>query len=506
MRSSFLENAIGWVLQMNVTRTLIFLMLCVIFIHGLRIVSAEPSLDPFSTGSISDFEDYHNASKLMSEGEDPYRLDAIDGLDTLGEKYSAQDLLNPEVIAELMDALRGVGTYLYLPFFAWLLSPLAGLEYAMAAIVYQVVSFLALLGFLVFLFYHVYRFSVSEGYTESNGESVSASVQSSNKKYAGFFHALLISLLITGGFLAENAGNGNVNFFLILLCGIGLLYSFSEKNTAYLKELTGGFLIGLATVIKITPGFFGLVLFAGKRWTAILGMFLGFGFGIIIPALSLGWQGNLELIQGWKVLILETYNQYAVVRPWANNQSISAAISKLFIIGSDMKQQTYGLPIIFTDGLPGPFAQKLLIGLVQGLNGILLLVAIIVGLVLHFKRPLVSLFDHRMALFIWMVSLVSLLTSGVSWYHAYGILFIPIFLRLYLHFSSTQHISKGEKYSLYAIAAFGFFEMFLSSYLRELLAMYSIFTWIAIVITIYLCIKIIRISYTSNDVRNAAAM
>ncbi|MEQ9365687.1 MAG: glycosyltransferase family 87 protein, partial [Leptospirales bacterium] len=317
-------------------------------------------LNPLSAFSSSDFDDYFQASKTFSKGEDPYRVGQINDLFSM--MRSPLDLGDPLKLAAAIENLKGVGTYLYPPFTACLLTPLTTLKYEFAAGIFQTLSLLALAGYLLYLF-RLHR--------------------QAREDDAPFWLAALAATALLYRFLDGNAGNGNIGFFLILFCGGGLLLIF--RGPAIL-EFAGGLLLGLATVMKITPGFFGLVLIGGRRIVAIFGMGAGAAFALVAPAGVLGWRQNLDLFGNWYQLIVQTFSEVSFIRPWMNNQSVSGAIGKLFIPGSDMKQAEYGLPLgnISDQGGTALFAQG-----VQAANLALVVLGLLTAgfVALRYRKP-----------------------------------------------------------------------------------------------------------------------
>ncbi len=450
-------------------------------------------LNPLSAFSSSDFDDYFQASKAFLKGEDPYRLGQINDLFSM--MNSPADLSDPFKFAAALEKLKGVGTYLYPPFTAFLLTPLTPLEYEYAAGIFQTLSLGALAAFLWLVFRLHRRLRTDD---------------------APFWLAALTATILLYRFLDGNAGNGNIGFFLILLCGAGLLLIF--RGSSVFAEFAGGFLMGLATVMKITPGFLGLVLIGGRRLVAILGMGAGALAALLAPAGVLGWQRNLDLFGNWYQLIVQTFSQVGFVRPWMNNQSVSGAIGKLFIPASDLKQAAYGLPIGNVSDQAGAalFAQGVKLANVS-LVVLGLLTAFAVAIRLHrseraersgggtrtgpagVARSLDEIFAPDILRLLVLAILISLLAAGVSWYHAYSILFIPVVLRLYLHFAGVARLgglfTKGaDRLDVCWLTLFGFFgvvQSILPKGAREGLAMYSVFAFLCCALVLWLSIRLI---------------
>ena len=438
-----------------VANSFIGILLLLMFASGMRIAKERSSYSLFSPANRSDFEDYYRASDLIRQGKDPY---GVVKLRDILKNFKPDDLKNPAKIMELKKDMEGLGTYLYPPFTAYMLQPLTTLPYKSAAITFQILSISAFLSFLFVLF-----------------------------RYTGnvpwkFHVPVVIALVVLLRFCLENMTNGNMGFFLIFLCGLGLIFSWDRKIHI---EFLGGVLLGIGAAVKITPAFFGLVLLGGRRFYAIIGVGCGVLFAFVLPALGLGWDQNIVLINNWNALILENFSRISFVRPWANNQTVSAAIGKLLVPGSDPAQADFGLPLLFGTSLPTINEIHILAKGVKIFNFIIyafgLLVALFWAVRYESRQADRRIWtDPTIARMIMLSALISLVASGVSWYHAYCILFFPVFLRLYQHYALDEILQASERWSLYLLAVFGFFHFLFPPVVKKMLAIYSIFTWIAL--------------------------
>ena len=436
-------------------------VLLVLLVLGLCVTSArvldEPEPQLFGSASTSDFGDYFEAARRLGSGQDPYRLDAL--LEVQREAAMLSDTSDMSALFALLMKLRGVGTYLYPPFTATLLLPFRGLSYSVAAGIYQFISVLVLVLSGVFL---VRRFgSAAHARTE-------------------VWIALLLSGLLLYSFLLGNASNGNIGFLLVGLLTVGLVWAFDE---ARYREFLGGVLLGVATGMKVTPGYLGAVLLAGRRFTGIVGMAVGLGGTLLLSALALGWQENLNHLEQWYALVIESFGRITFVRAWANNQSLSGAVGKLFVPGSDLAQSKYGLPLAIPGISDGPEALRRLGRLVR-LSGLVLTAGL---LVLALKRAWHSrpkfeghslVEDVWLQRFLLLCLVTSLLVSGVSWYHAYSILVIPLAFYWIRVQRKQAPIDKTEIATLAVLGSFGLIHLLFPRSVREGLAMYSVFAWL----------------------------
>ncbi len=421
--------------------------------NGMRIARNTPTMMGF--GSRSDFEDYWQAARKLSRGDDPYRTQTMDDI---RENFTPEMMQNPVKLMELAQGLKGVGSYLYPPFLAFLLMPLSDFSYEAAVYWFQSLSALALLGFGFLLWRHV------------------------PEEWAP---AMTFALILTMRFQFENAGNGNIGSFLLLLIGAGILLAYEEH---LLLSVCGGLLLGLAVGMKITPVVFGAVLLAGRRYAAIGGMGVGLAAALVVPALALGWEKNLEFLTNWYGLIVDSYSRVGFIRAWANNQTLSGAVGKLFVAGSDMKQSSVGLPLDFGFNTT-PDGVALLAAVVRRVNTVLLGITGLIALLFAWRRPLsVSSFalEWRGQRLLLLAALVSLVTSGVSWYHAYSVLLLPVFFQAAL--GRSEKIPVLEKAALGVTGFFGVITALLPVVARDALALTSVLTWASLVLILWLAV------------------
>lgn len=418
-------------------RLLLGLMLLILAVDSSKILRG-PS--PFR--SRSDFEDYFEASRRLNADEDLYKTGSMDSIIEQGVDLPT---MKPEELLKLLMESKGVGAYLYPPFFAFLLTPLHTLDYKTAAIIFQTVS----LALLIALLYLLHK--RTEGST--------------------YEYTVAIATLFYFPFLDDNAANGNVGFLLLLLCGAGLLWSFREGMLSF----AGGFLIGLATVIKIIPAFLSGVLFAGRRFLAIAGFVAGVLFAVLAPALTGGWQKNLDRHQQWYRFLIDTYQKSLVVRPYANNQTVSASLSKLMIAGSDRKQEAFALPLIelTVEQLPY-FAMSVRLTnltLIGSLGILILLTA--------WRRPLgAKVEDAHFTGILSLTLLTALVSSGVSWYHTYSLLLIPLALRMSA--GPLSSMNTEERIAHYGPGGLAIFLAVIPFRWFEALSLYSLYTWVVL--------------------------
>jgi alpha-1,2-mannosyltransferase len=118
--------------------------------------------------------------------------------------------------------------------------------------------------------------------------------------------------------------HGNVNIFILFLV-VASLYAFSRG-----KDFLSGVLLALAIACKVTPALF-VFYFAWKRaWRVLAGCGAGLVlFFLMVPALWLGWQQNLQALTSWFQAMIVPYVLGGVVTPEHNNQSLPGLIARL---------------------------------------------------------------------------------------------------------------------------------------------------------------------------------
>ncbi len=450
--SKIKQNIIVWLLKYKNQKVIYYIIFIFLFINSLNILelSSKKNSDILNLyKSKSDFEDYYNASIELKEKRNPYYKSKIDDfIENLPQKIEDQDDLR-----SILDSLKGVGTFLYPPFFAFILIPLSIFSYNVAGVIFQILQLL-LFYFSIKLFVKIILLTP---------------VKVSKRK---IHFAILISIFSILPFLDQNISNGNIGFLLIFLTLLSLFFFFLNENKKAKREIINGILLGIATVIKIIPGFIGGIYFTKRRYLIILGIIIGLLLGILLPGIYLGWKLNLEYFTSWYELIIKNYQKYSVIRPYANNQTISAAICKLFVPYSDFKQLQYGLPL---KSITIPL--ELIPNLIRSINTILLGNLVIITLFLTFIK---NYKEEIFVYYLYLVLISSLLTSGISWYHSYSILIIAYFFAFFYYL-------KRFNINIYLFTIpiiYTWIYTIVPYKVKDLLSLYSIYTWIHVIIVI----------------------
>lgn len=431
----------------KIQKWMYFFLFFILFYQSLNILSYKN--DFISLKSKSDFEDYYNAGVRLKNSENPYYIEKINKL-----LNPEKEINNLENLQQLLENTKGVGTYLYPPFYAFLLIPLTFFSYNIAAVIYQIIQlFLLIISFYLF-------FLISKQIFPSL-----------SKRKIHFI--ILISLISLLPLQIQNISNGNVGFLLIFFVTLSLFLFLKSNQNNLLYDLFNGIITGIASIIKIIPAFLMGYYFIKKKYIIIIGFIIGLLLGIFLPSLYLGWENNFNFFKNWYELIILNYQKYSTIRPYANNQTISGALSKLFVPYSDLKQSIYGLPFsLFLNNL------VMVSKIIRFLNIFLIINLGIITLISFFKKSNSPIF---FLYYFYCLFLTALLTSGISWYHTYSILIINFFF-FYL-FNFKYQINKII-FLLPSIYLWGLY--LIPNQIKDFLSLYSIFTWLNLIILLYL--------------------
>ncbi|MDX1961104.1 MAG: glycosyltransferase family 87 protein [Leptospiraceae bacterium] len=319
----------------------------------------------------SDFFDYYNASNLLSEKKDIYQLDK---LEEVKEKHKGANIFDSQVLESLKELQGKIASYIYPPFFAYLLIPISKLNYETASAVFIVLNFISLL-VCIYLFREIFP-------------------------TVNFSIVLFISLLLNYRFLESHSSNNQVALLLLLF----IILSIRIKN-----EILSGFFLSLAIIIKLTPAIFLLYFLYKRKWNTILYVFFFGLVWIVIPGIS-DMEYNLIQWKNWKTLVLDSASNTANFRAWKNNQSLIATLAKYFLIGADpINQSKYGMPFISLEDIEVRRIFQFL--------GIVLMIPLLYRIKKGItENSLIS------GLFI-----LSVIFSGISWVHSFVFLLFPIF-------------------------------------------------------------------------------
>jgi hypothetical protein len=294
---------------------------------------------------------------------------------------SPADLYNDAYLKSLVseEGPRLAYEYVYPPFVAGALRPLASLPYHQAVAAWLVLNGLCLVGGLAGLLF----------LTGCPGGQV------------GALAALALLLLFTPA--QEAILLGQVSPILLLLTALALL--LVDRSEAPMHDLTGGILLGVATLIKVFPALLLLHSLVRGRWRVVLGGALG-GAACIVAGVFLGG--------GWA----NTWTYFSEVLPFRYSRSF------VFVhLGNQSLTASFLRPLG-----DQPFARTLGLGAV--------LAVLLVTWLVPFARRRAG-FVREYAL----ISMLPLLALSAVYSHLYVLILLPMAVLV-------RDWSKGERWLL----------------------------------------------------------
>lgn len=338
---------------------LIFLILLYLFM-GIAITN---QWEPFKSFSQVDFNTYYAAAKLFEDNGNIY-----DGL--LSEKL---------ILSYGIEYISG-SDYIYPPFLAFTLIPLARFSPLIAGFIWYMVSFLSLCAsvWLIVKSSFIYKKSF--------------------EFWGKFRDSLIIALIFVP--TAYSFYVGQVNAILLLLL-VGTFY-FLETD----KEIVAGFLLSLAILIKVAPVLIFIYLIGRRKFRTIFATLVFLAL-IILASIPFMKDQLLEYL----TIIFPTLTTPA---PHPVNQSLNGFFSRLFT------QNNFTIPLV---DIPD-FVRI----------GVLLTSLILVGIVAYkcfllYKKPKIASLESSLC-FSQIITLI-VVTSPLAWENFYVLLIFPTLL-LYL--------------------------------------------------------------------------
>ncbi len=256
--------------------------------------------------------------------------------------------------------------------------------------------------------------------------------------------ALLVVLVFSFRPLLSDITHGNINL-LVGATVASAAWSWFRGN-----EFRSGLWLGIGTVLKVTPALGALWLLRKRSWRGLLGMAVGLGLGLWLPAFVVGFSRNAEYASGWWSQMVQPYldsRALALMQTEHINQSLFGVLAR-FVTDS------VAIPAVTTRDLGDvsihwielPYAT--FHRLHQGLS------ALILGFLLwrsSGRREGGSNLGPQVLAEFSMLALAMLFLSGRSWKHHYVLLVFPLaFL--------TAHITSGQgqtqrRLALFAVVA-----------------------------------------------------
>ncbi len=303
--------------------------------------------------------------------------------------------------------------YLYPPFFAAVLRPLATLSLETASGAWLVLNLLAML------------------ITAGLGTKILGSGR------AAFPIALAIVVLIPAS--SETLLYGQVNLLIALLI-VGSLYFASQSPPQSGSDMIAGALLGLAVAIKVYPIMIAIAFIIRRRYRSLLSMLVTLGCTVVIGLLLGGGPENTiyyfaNLLPG----LMGTWN------PFPMNQSVYGVAARFFSVN------TFEFPVFTADNFVTVTSYPLInmpeIGRI--LAQLLSAAVLISSCLVLFGR--VRSTGGRLPIYADFAILVSasLITSPITWDYYYSLLVVP-----YLAVLASLRLSRPIPWLVVALSMF----------------------------------------------------
>lgn len=292
-------------------------------------------------------------------------------------------------------------SYIYLPFLAVLLRPIAILPYDLAKMLWFVLN----LGFLL--------------------ASIGLLTQLIGLPPVVAIPAILMAVLMPA--IYYSLLFGQINFLLLLLL-TGSLYLSSLLPSARWREIAAGILLSIAIVIKLYPAIVGFAYLLHRRLLSAISIVLGvlamFVFGIVGGN---GWDNTIRFFS-------EGLSQFAGRGDAPSNQSIQAVLDRLFSLNqyhfSVLSVDNY-ITVTYHPVMNAPKLGSLLAYMGAGL----IVISTLSVLVIRVRHQLVG--PSLLPDFALLITAALLITPIVG-DNYYVLLLIPIFALLYYYRQSQR--------------------------------------------------------------------
>jgi hypothetical protein len=323
-----------------------------------------------------DFLPYHMAGRLLAEGN----LTPLTDYARTGSFGATSGPFLDYFHRYFFPDSPSATHWIYLPGYAWIFRPLAGLEFPAASRVWLAINALLSLGSIALLW--------------------SARPQPADKDLAAWRIAWIVFFGLTFQPILDNMWHGNISALIFFV--FCLSYWLLRRNHPWLAGLALGFIV----LLKFYPAFF-LLYFAWRRnWRLIAGAVVSCAAMLAVSVLTVGWAGNLAYFQ----MVLAELRSGGI--PAFNNQSISGFLLHAFTQGDVNAWGEIGTPLRLT------------------LLRLALAGALIALVAWAMRRRPEATSDPLAAqdLDLALVIGVMLLASPITWYHYYVWLLFPLLI------------------------------------------------------------------------------
>jgi len=260
---------------------------------------------------------------------------------------------------------------------------------------------------------------------------------------AGWMLALI--LILGARPIVSDLQHGNINIIVLFLVIAGLML-FSRNRT-----LAGGFLVGFAVVVKVTPGLF-LPYFAYKReWRMLAGCGLGIVLSVAAPTLILGPRANMQMHQAWFDQMVVPYLVHGEVEYAEHiNQSLPGVAMRLLSErdSADAETETETESVEYVPVKILSLDRGTVRGIIR-ISGLVLL-----GWLAFVCRGRISdRRDWRYALEFGLILIAMLILSERTWKHHFVTIILPIASVVY-HLAAGPASRPMRRYLIVTLALF----------------------------------------------------
>jgi len=144
---------------------------------------------------------------------------------------------------------------------------------------------------------------------------------------------LVFALILSARFWLNSIEHGQVNLLLWCIVLVAIL-SFRLN-----KVLIGSALLSLSIIIKILPALFLFYYLLRRKFNIVVLSLFWIGLFLVIPAVVLGWEYNLDLLTAWYHKILEPNFTQGAIGVGDSNQSFPAMLTR-FLSATSANEET----------------------------------------------------------------------------------------------------------------------------------------------------------------------
>jgi alpha-1,2-mannosyltransferase len=194
--------------------------------------------------------------------------------------------------------------YLYLPLLAFLFIPLALLPQGVAGVLWMLVS----IALIAWSLHECVKLVAGDRYTELSAFELWA------------LH--LIPMIFCADAISAEIGNAQMN--CIILAATILALKFADR-----RQVAAGAILGVATVAKVFAAPLLFYELLNKRFRVVVAGMIAAAASLLVPAVVVGWQRNLDYVSYWMNNIALYGDLVSHRSGFTGNASIQAILTRL---------------------------------------------------------------------------------------------------------------------------------------------------------------------------------